>query len=285
MWKLIVLALVMAMGIGMATALVASRNSGSEARDAFAQLAGAAVAPNARFDLPMLNGLPEIARRYFIHAIAPGTPLRTTVRLRMTGEFLLGDARKFQTYAMNADQMLSPPDQFVWMPTMRSGIIDISGSDALVSGKAWTRFWMNGLVRVVDAGGTADMVRSALSRSAMEAIWAPASLLPDRGVRWEQIGADTARLTFATGIEPVDILLGPDGAVRQVVTMRWSDVNPATRFQLQPFGGTVEGEATFGGFTIPSKVSIGNHFGTPNYLPFFQAELVEVEFLPADGKS
>ena len=34
-------------------------------------------------------GLPEAARRYLEHAIAPGTPLATVVRLRMRGKIKL----------------------------------------------------------------------------------------------------------------------------------------------------------------------------------------------------
>lgn len=280
MWKYVVLALVLGLGVAIAVALLLSWTSSREAQDRFAELEVAAVPSTERFEVSMLDGLPEVARRYFVHAIASGTPLRTTVRLSMKGEFLLGDAGKFQTYSMTADQVLAPPDQFVWMPTMRSGMIAISGSDALVSGEAWTRFWMNGLVPVVNLRGTADLARSALSRSAMEAIWTPASLLPSNGVEWQQTGPDSARLRFQTGIEPIDLLLGSQGEVLEVVTMRWSDVNSEAKFKLQPFGGTVEQEKTFAGYTIPAKVRIGNHFGTEEYLPFFQAELVEVKFLP-----
>jgi hypothetical protein len=280
MWRYVLLASVLVLGVVIVVALLFSWTSSREAQDRFADLEKAAAAPPERFDVSMLEGLPEVARRYFVHAIASGTPLRTTVRLRMEGEFLLGDASKFQTYSMTAQQILSPPDEFVWVPSMRSGIIEISGSDALVDGGAWTRFWMNGLVPVVNQSGTPDLVRSALSRSAMEAIWAPASLLPQNGLTWEQTGPDSARLTFPTGIEPVDLRLGPDGAVLQVATMRWSNVNPDAQFRLQPFGGTVEGERTFAGYTIPSKVRMGNHFGTEDYLPFFQAELVDVRYPP-----
>lgn len=227
----------------------------------------------------MVSGLPEIAQRYFAHAIAPGTPLRTTVRLEMDGTFLLGDTAKFQTYAMTARQILAPPAEFVWIPEMQSGVMHISGSDALVRAEGWTRFWINGLVPVVNLRTSSDLNRSALARSAMEAVWAPASLLPGNGVTWQQTGPNTARLIFATGIEPVEMTLGPDGRVLEVVTMRWSDANPDRTFRLQPFGGTMEAEAMFGGFTIPSLIKIGNHFGTDDYLPFFQAEITAAEYL------
>lgn len=230
------------------------------------------------FDPDTLVGNPEIARRYFSHAIRPGTPLRTVVRLSMEGTFRLGDKEGFQL-KMNAIQVLVPPSEFVWMPTMKSGPIRISGSDALVAGAAWTRFWINSFVPVVNVSSSFDLVRSALARSAMEAVWAPASLLPSNGVRWEQAGPDLARLHLSTGIEPVDICLDADGRVTEISTMRWSDANPDKIFRLQPFGGVVEAEAEFAGFTIPSRISVGNHFGTENFLPFFQARVTTAEYL------
>lgn len=60
--------------------------------------------------------------------------------------------------------------------------------------------------------------------------------------------------------------------------MQWSAENPHSQFRLQPFGGTVEAEARYGGFTIPRSVKMGNRYGTREYMPFFQAEIEEAEF-------
>src|SRR5690606_28867798 len=103
-----------------------------EAEAALASIAARVRAPTALFDERMLEGLPAIAQRYFRHAIAPGTPLHTTVRLEMSGTFLLGDKARHQTFAMTARQILAPPAEFVWISSMRSGLMRISGSDALV---------------------------------------------------------------------------------------------------------------------------------------------------------
>lgn len=279
MWKIVfaVVLLLLLGGGGLAYWLY--RQAMGEAERGWAEIAGRARTSVETFDPAMLAGLPEIAQRYFVHAIAPGTPLRTTVTLEMAGTFLLGDKQKHQSYDMTARQILAPPDEFVWLPHMRSGLMRISGSDALVAGAGWTRFWINGLVPVVNLGASPDLNRSAATRSAIEAIWAPASLLPGNGVRWAQTGPDTARLTFATGIEPVDMTLGPNGRVLEVVTQRWSDANPQRTFRLQPFGGTTAGEKTIEGFTIPGRVSVGNLFGTEDYLPFFQVEITAAHFL------
>ncbi len=279
MWKWMLLGLVVAIGGAVVAAYGLYPSAASQAETALADVEGRARPAVGSFNEAMVAELPEIAQRYFRHAIAPGTPLSTTVRLRMHGTFLLGDKEQFQTYEMQARQVLAPPSEFVWIPEMKSGVMQISGSDALVNGAAWTRFWINGLVPVVNQQATRDVNRSALTRSAMEAVWVPASLLPGNGVTWDQTGPDTARLSFPTGIEPVDLILNAEGGVLEVTTMRWSDVNPEKTFRLQRFGGTVEAEVMFGGFTIPSKLKVGNHYGTDGYLPFFQAQISSAEYL------
>ncbi|GLQ55907.1 DUF6544 family protein [Devosia nitrariae] len=273
------LAVVVALIAAVVVAYGLYRRATSDAEAAMADVAARARPAGRTFDKAMLSVLPEIAQRYFTHAIAPGTPLSSTARLEMQGTFLLGDKSRFQTYEMQARQILAPPAEFVWIPEMKSGPMHISGSDALVRGAAWTRFWINGLLPVVNAQASPDLYRSALTRAAMEAIWVPASLLPEHGVRWEQTGPNTARLFFTTDIEPVDMTLDADGRVIEIVTMRWSDVNPDRTFRLQPFGGTIEVEATFGGFTVPSQIKVGNHYGTDPYLPFFQVRLISADYL------
>jgi hypothetical protein len=91
------------------------RRASGEAETAMASIAARIKAPKALFDERMLEGLPEIAQRYFRHAIAHATPLHTTVRLEMSGTFLLGDKARHQTFAMTARQILVPPAEFVWI--------------------------------------------------------------------------------------------------------------------------------------------------------------------------
>lgn len=279
MWKWMLLATLMVVVAGLALAYGYYRSAMAEADRAMAEVEAQIRPAAGNFDPATLVGLPEIAQRYFGHAIARGTRLSTAVRLEMEGTFLLGDATQFQTYSMHARQVLAPPSAFVWIPEMKAGVMQITGSDALVNGRGWTRFWINGLLPVVGVQTSADLVRSALSRAAMEAVWVPASLLPSNGVAWEQTGPNTARLSFATGVEPVDVTLDEDGRVLEIVTMRWSNATPDQTFRLQPFGGRAEAEATFGGFTVPSQLKVGNHYGTDDYLPFFQATITSAHYL------
>ena len=198
----------------------------------------------------------------------------------MQGTFLLGDKARHQRYTMTARQILRPPFEFVWLAKLKSGAMTITGSDALANGQAWTRFWLMGLVPVANVGTSQDMVRSASFRAATEGLWAPASLLPQKGVRWEQIGPDRARVTISrTNPEIVlELTLAADGAVTEVVGQRWSNANPDTQFRLQPFGGTMHGDKRFSGFTIPARLQVGNHYGTGDFLPFFQAEIIHASY-------
>lgn len=251
-----------------------------DAERAWTEIARAAIPPPGGFDPAMVSGLPEVAQRYFLHAIAPGTPLRTTVELRLEGVFLLGDKNSNQSYDMEARQILAPPDRFVWMPVLRSGPLTITGSDAALDGRAWTRFWIASLLPVADVATSPDLVRSAQFRAAIESIWTPAAILPRDGIAWKAVGPDTASVTIDLPGGPVVLQLTVDqaGALKQVAGLRWSNANPRKLFQLQPFGGTMEEEATFEGYTIPSVVSVGNMFGTGEYFPFYRAQILQAVY-------
>jgi hypothetical protein len=268
-------------GGAMLAATLSYRRAMAQARNAYARTAAPAAPPLGRFDPRQVQHLPETAQRYLVHAIAPGTALYSVAELEMTGTFLLGDKAQVQSYAMDALQALRPPDQFVWIPRLRSGVMTISGSDALVGGEAWTRFWLAGLVPVAQEPSSPDLVRSAQFRAAVEgALWLPTSLLPGRGVEWVQTGPDEAR-AIIRGVDPAivfDLKLDKSGSVLEVVGQRWSNANPERTFRMQPFGGTVSQERCFQGLTIPSAIAVGNLFGTADYLPFFQARLTRAAF-------
>jgi hypothetical protein len=63
-----------------------------------------------------LDGLPELARRHLAQAIAPGTPLATSARLRMRGRIKVGRWLPFR-----ARQVLNPHHGFVWAARGRRG--------------------------------------------------------------------------------------------------------------------------------------------------------------------
>ncbi|MEO8686105.1 MAG: DUF6544 family protein [Devosia sp.] len=281
------LTIALAIGAAVTLAVVTSgflhfnyRRGMSEADTAWQGLIDRTPAPMRTFDPRSIETMPEIARRYFGHAIAPGTLLSRLAEIEMSGTFSLGTKAQPMPYAMTARQLIAAPHAFVWIASMHSGPAWIAGSDALIDDVGWTRFWLGGLLQVANDGFSEDFLRSAVARPALEAIWAPASLLPERGVRWTAAGLDAADVVIPTthGEVTINLVLEKSGKVKQVSTLRWTNANSQKVFAYQPFGGTVEAETTFGGYTVPSAVSIGNMFGTGDYFPFFEAQISAIKY-------
>ncbi|HZW20829.1 DUF6544 family protein [Noviherbaspirillum sp.] len=248
----------------------------------WAQLHASQPGDHKVFEPAMVQHLPDPARRYFLFTIAPGTPLVPVSEIRMHGEIGLGskDAPGYQP--MRAHQILAPPHGFIWRVDAGSGAMRMSGSDGMLQDRAWTRFWLNWTLPVVRAGDDENVLRSAFGRVAAEAaFWAPASLLPGNGVIWESgDGPNRARATVRRGAltQSLEMEIAEDGRPLWVMIPRWSNVNPEGEWRVQPFGGTLADFRSFGGYTLPTRVDGGNHFGTPDYFPFFRAQVEEISF-------
>lgn len=248
----------------------------------WAQLRSSPPGVHKVFDPSMVQDLPDAARRYFLFAIAPGTALAPASEIRMSGEIGLGSKDAPNYKPMRARQILAPPKGFIWHVDAGTGIMRMRGSDGLLNDRAWTRFWLDWMLPVVRAGEDENYLRSAFGRVVAEAVfWAPASLLPGNAVRWEKgDGPNRARASVTRGAltQSLEIEVADDGRPLSVVIPRWSNVNPEGKWQVQPFGGTLGEFRRFGGFTLPTRVDGGNHFGTPNYFPFFRARVEEISF-------
>jgi hypothetical protein len=229
-----------------------------------------------RFDPSMIAELPEPARRYFNFTIQSGARLRMVVEIEMIGQLGLGTKKAPNYKQMQAHEILAPPHGLVW--SLKSG--SISGSDGALLDKSWTRFWLFGLIPIVRAGG-ADHRRSAFGRVVSEgAFWVPASLLPSEYVKWEALGKNSARAIVQDGslTQSIDIHVDEDGAPRRVIIQRWSNENPEKEFREQAFGGDLSKFREFDGYRLPTKIDGGNHIGTPDYFPFFQANVSAIRF-------
>ena len=196
----------------------------------------------------------------------------------MTGELGLGSLTDPEYSPMTAQQILAPPHGLVWR--VQTGAI--SGSDGATSASSWTRFWLFGLIPVVRVAESADHHRSAFGRVVAEgAFWTPAMLLPGDNVRWEAIDENTARAVVSNGDfeQNVDVTVTQDGQPTHVVISRWSNENPEGVYKLQPFGGYLDDFRRFGGYTLPTSVEGGNHFGTDRYFPFYKAKILDIRLL------
>lgn len=241
---------------------------------------GATPAPPV-YDPAMVAGQPEIAQRYFARAIAPGTALYGMVRLEMAGSFVLNG----RPLPMTARQILAPWGRgFVWQAEVGSGLMRFAGSDGHLAGsdgaESWTRFWLHGLIPLARIGGNPDHARAAATRTMLESVWVPATMLPQAGAVWVQTGPDTAEVSWpeAPDLPQMHLTLDAQGDPVEVWAMRWTDANPDRVHRMQPFGGRVLETAVFGGFRIPLRVEMGNMYGTPDWAPFFRSTVSRATF-------
>ncbi|AAV96829.1 hypothetical protein SPO3605 [Ruegeria pomeroyi DSS-3] len=234
-------------------------------------------APPRRFDPAMVADLPDPARKFFLWAIEPGAELFTVAALEMQGKFGMGDKARPGYMPMTARQTLASPHGFVWAMRAGQGLRRMSGSDSA----GWTRFWLAGLVPVARFGGTQDHRRSAFGRYAAEAVmWTPAAVLPQPGITWQGIDAETARVIIAhDGMEQaIEMTVDAEGAPKKIVFERWSNANPERQWRLQPFGAILSAPQSFAGIRIPTHVEAGNHFGTDAFFPFFIVDVTDLRF-------
>ena len=226
------------------------------------------------FDPAVVARLPAPAQRFLLRAIQPGAALARSVELRMHGDVRLAPDR--DPTPMRAEEILAPPEGFVWRARTESGRMRIQGFDRYARGQGEMRWLLWGLIPVMRATGD-DVTRSAAGRLAMEAVLLPSSLLPGRGSTWEEMDATRARFRTTVGPETVATTLEVDaeGRPRRASARRWSDaVGPGYARFVVDFDGELES----GGYRIPSRIGAGWHFGPGTDFRFFQATLDQAVF-------
>ena len=205
------------------------------------------------FDPKLLSDAPDPVRRYFEHAIAPGTPLARAVRVKMSGEVRLNG----RWLPFDAEQVIRWDRGFVWKADVRMAPgIHIKGSDRLVDGTGALDWKALGFIPVMSASGP-DIARSAVGRLELESLWLPSVLLDD-DVRWTVEDAHHVRLAVhVAGDEGrIRLTLDDDGRVIDGVLPRWGNPEGAN-YHLVPFGVLAEEERTFEGYTIPTRFRAG----------------------------
>lgn len=238
-----------------------------------------AAAATERFDPVRIAGLPEPARRYLAHAIAPGAPIATAVRLHMHGKIKL----KGTWCSFEADQVIRWPRGFVWRASTKMKGLPVTGSDRWIDGDGAMRWKLLSLIPVVTATG-ADISRAAAGRVQIESVWLPTALLaPDN--EWSapdsvHVGVD---LHLADNAAHLDLSIESDGRLRTARIARWGNPEPANpeQFHEVPFGAFVSDEKTFDGMTIPTTMRVGWYFGSDRFETegeFFRVTVDHAEF-------
>lgn len=240
--------------------------------DVWQELSRPTRAPE-HFDPGALTDLPEPARRWLTHAIAPGTPLWRSAALRMHGHIRLGSWRPFR-----ARQVLAPGAGYVWAATARFTGLPVIGYDRYDAGTADMRWRLCGLLPVVTATGP-DVVRSAAGRLAAEGVVVPTAF---RGAVWADgptPDSATATWTSAGQAETIELHVAPGGQLESVVVRRWG--NPLSEpYGRYPFGVELSQERTFGGVTIATRLRAGWFWGTSRWRDgeFFRAEITSASW-------
>ena len=214
--------------------------------------------PAGEFTATELDGLPNPVQRFLRTAIAPGTPLASTTRIRMRGRIKIGRWLPFR-----AREVLTPHRGFIWA-ARGAGLIN--GSDHYAHGQGEMDWKLAGVIRVMHAEG-ADVSRSSAERAAAEAVWLPTALLPHFNVQWTAPDDMHISARYHIDDKPVEVQyqLTRNGHIRSVVFDRWGDPDNSGTWRLYPFGGEFTSYATFEGVTIPDAGRLGWHYGTDRW--------------------
>lgn len=238
-----------------------------------------------RFTKDLIAELPAPVQRYFLHAIAPGNPIATSVQLKMQGQFRLAPEKLWMP--MQAQETLTATG-FIWNAKIGSGLSQFQGADYYFNQTGRMQFSMLGLVPIVDVQNS-NTARSAIGRLVVELMWLPSALLPQQGVQWQAIDDHTIQANLKVDDEPVTLtfVIDSNGKLLEGYTLRWGDYltgettshrTKNTSWKYIPMGGKCYAEHTFSGFTIPSQVGVGWWFGSEQYFEFFQATVEQAEF-------
>jgi hypothetical protein len=234
------------------------------------QLWQAAPVSDQVFNPAQLAPLPEPARRYLDHAIAPGTPLATAVRLKMHGEIKLKTWQSFQ-----AEQVICWQQGMIWQAKTRISGLPVSGWDRLVDGAGAMQWKLLGWLPVITAAGD-DITRSAIGRMQGECVWLPSVFCNATWTASDNTQAQ-ARLTLLGETTDLTLTLSESGRLEQFCFQRWGNPEGAEYHSVN-FGGYLEAEGSFSGYTIPTRLRGGWYFGSDRFGPegeFFHATIDE----------
>jgi hypothetical protein len=230
-----------------------------------------ATATELAFSPDKLSHLPAAAKRYLEHAIAPGTKIASAVRLKMHGEIKL---KKWIPFT--AEQVICWEHGLIWSATAWMNGLPIVGSDRIIDGIGAMQWKLLGLFPVMTASG-ADITRSSVGRLQSESVCLP-SVFCSNDVSWTStesseldsnlhssfvVQGERAELDF-TIVGKASPLENRTGRLKTFKLPRWGNPDGA-EFRYVDFGGILEEEGTFCGYTIPTRLRIGWYFGTERF--------------------
>ncbi len=195
-------------------------------------------------------GQPAPLQTYLRHSIAPGTPLAQAVRLQMQGQIKLG-----RWYPFQAEEVIVWDQGMIWQASVRWHGLPIRGADRLLQGIGSQDWKFLGLIPVVKASGE-EITRSTVGRVQAESIWLPSILAQQAD--WTIADPDhlLTQITWQGQSTSLHLTIDTSGRLQCLQLNRWGTPE-GKEFQEAAFGGVVEAEGTFSGYTIPTHLRIG----------------------------
>ena len=230
--------------------------------------------PDEVFSPEMVEGLPDVAQRYLLHAIQPGTQLAHRVEIKMSG--MLKPKEDATWMPLQATQILTPGRGFIWKAKAKAaGPVFMRVTDHYADGKGSMRVALLGLLPMVNASNP-DITKSGAGRLMGEYVWLPTAFLPQYGAVWQEVDSIHAKVTLTIDNLTATLTLTIDeqGRLKEVVLPRWKD----NIKEFVPFGGVIKEEQEFGGYTIPSQLHGGWWYGSENYSEFFRFTIEKAIF-------
>jgi hypothetical protein len=114
-----------------------------------------------------------------------------------------------------------------------------------------------------------------------EGMFMPSILLPGPHVKIEGVDASRFQVTLEMHGETASYTIAVDqeGRVtKESVLQRWGNLTDDGSFQYIPYGGEVEEERTFGGYTIPTRVRGGWWYGTDKYFEVLHLQIDSIRY-------
>jgi hypothetical protein len=173
------------------------------------------------------------------------------------------------------------PDGLVWRATSRLGPLPITATDHVAGGQGRTRIAALGLLPLVNESGP-DISRSTIGRLVVEYMWLPSASLPvlRPGAKIEPVDADRFAVTVRVGGEPTRLVyvVASNGRLIDSTLPRFGNQTPGQHYEYIPFGGPMDAEETFGGYTIPTRIRMGWWYGTEQYEEEFRFQVTAATF-------
>ena len=159
------------------------------------------------------------------------------------------------------------------------GPLPITATDHYAGGRGRMRVAAFGLVPFVSATGP-ELTRSAIGRLVVEHMWLPSTWLPQAGATIEPVDDDRFAVVLAVGGETPRLVLrvDADGRLLESSLPRFGNQALDGRFRYIPFGGLMDAEEAFGGYTIPTRIRAGWWYGTDRYQEDFRFQITAATY-------